>query len=103
MVAFARADAFFVTYVTLGDLWSHGAFERALSLLQVGQHGLRGIQLLADGEVSEEATLSGDQVEDEVQASRREDGGDEVNAGKLGQPTGKHGAGPLNKSLKSGR
>ena len=24
----ARADAFFVTYVTLGDLWSHGAFER---------------------------------------------------------------------------
>jgi hypothetical protein len=24
----ARADAFFATYVTLGDLWSHGAFER---------------------------------------------------------------------------
>ena len=24
----ARADAFFVTYVTLGDLWSHGAFSR---------------------------------------------------------------------------
>ena len=23
----ARADAFFVTYVTLGDLWSHGAFS----------------------------------------------------------------------------
>jgi len=25
----ARADAFFVTYVTLGDLWSHGAFSSA--------------------------------------------------------------------------
>jgi hypothetical protein len=23
----ARADAFFVTYITLGDLWSHGAFH----------------------------------------------------------------------------
>ena len=23
----ARSDAFFATYITLGDLWSHGAFQ----------------------------------------------------------------------------
>ena len=47
----ARADAFFVTYVTLGDLWSHGAF----SAVKPGSWQARLRDYLVGAGVSEEA------------------------------------------------
>ena len=47
----ARADAFFVTYVTLGDLWSHGAF----SAVKPGSWQARLRDYLLGAGVSEEA------------------------------------------------